>query len=44
MTAQNDAGPPGRPLEFLRREDGSWNLLPILAGALGLVFAVYLFA
>ena len=42
MATQNDAGLPSRPLNFLRHEDGRWNLLPLLAGALGLVFVIYL--
>lgn len=43
MTVHNNSGPPNRSLGFLKHEDGRWNLLPILAGALGLVFTIYLF-
>ena len=42
MATQNEARPSGQSLSFLRHEDGRWNLLPILAGALGLVFVIYL--
>lgn len=41
MTSQKD---PERPMEgnYMRRADGSWNLLPILAGALFVVFIGYM--
>ena len=42
MATQNDTGLPSRSLNFLRHEDGRWNLLPILASALGLIFVIYL--
>jgi hypothetical protein len=39
MTSQKN---PDRRLNFLRHEDGSWNLLVILGGALGAVFVTYM--
>jgi hypothetical protein len=39
MTSQKG---PDRPLNFLRHENGSWNLLVIFGSALGAVFVGYM--
>jgi hypothetical protein len=39
MTPQKN---PDRLLSFLRRQDGSWNLLVILGSALGAIFVAYM--
>ncbi len=43
MSTQDNSDLPSNSLSFLKHEDGRWNLLPILAGVLGLVFVAYLF-
>jgi hypothetical protein len=42
MTLQKEPNPSVRSLNFLRHEDGSWNLLVIAGGALGVVFVAYM--
>ncbi len=42
MIPQTDPARPTRSLNFLRHEDGSWNLLVLGAGALGAAFLAYI--
>ena len=41
MSSQRDPNQP-RPRDYIRREDGSWNALPIVLGALAIVVVGYM--
>jgi hypothetical protein len=43
MSSQKEPDQPAPSFNYLRHEDGSWNLLVIVGGALAAIFLVYIF-